>query len=595
MPSSLLHRAAGLAIRPRLRHPAIGLLLLLAAGLPAWDSAAADLRFLRVVPGEAAGEWVATIDAKPSQKEKLALTVDGAPVAAEWIADDPLTARLSAVPAAARWLEIGRAGKKRSVASAVRLASVTAADHAFSGWTVYHIMMGYFANGSVANDGEIRGWRHPNYAGGDLAGVLGKADYLKDLGVDAVWLSPLFASRTSHGYDVINYFRIADAVGVPGDPDASLALFRRLVAELHRRGIRVILDLPLNHASRSYERPEGDPMERGPRTTAARQDAEKLWDSWGAGFGYWDFDHEPTRRFLKEVALHWLVDENVDGLRLDYVRGVPHDFWAELYAEVKQAKPEAFLLGECWIDDQGPDVNAAEIATYYEGVPGVGPQLDSLVDFPLQMILTDVFARGRPAEQLEVWLQKTSGLYGGDFPTVFLDNHDLARFSSWNDNPAHLAAAVGLLASLSSPVVLFYGTETGLTHPGPKPGFTDAGRVPMPWEALDAGRAQRVREALQARRHHPAMTHGARLPLAAGKEHLVMAKVAPEETLLVGVNLASEPIPVELDLGGLPATAFEAVLGASLPQTGGSGEPGDVGKLTWTLPPLATVIVASRP
>lgn len=580
---------------PRRCPRLVGPLLLLAMALYAGDASAAQLRFTRVVPGEAVGEWVATIDARDDRNDKLALTVDGAPVAVEWVSDEPRTARLTGVPAQARWLEIGRVGKTSKVESAVRLAPVTAADQAFSDWTVYHIMMGYFANGSAANDGEIRGWRHPNYAGGDLAGVLDKVDYLEALGVDAVWLSPIFASRTSHGYDVTNYFRIADAVGVPGDAEASLALFRRLVEELHQRGIRVLLDLPLNHASRSYERAEGDPKQRGPRTTAARQEAEKLWDSWGAGFGYWDFDHEATRRFLKEVALHWLVDEGVDGLRLDYARGVPRDFWAELYAEVKKAKPEAFLLGEAWIDAQGPGANAADIATYYEEVPGVGQPFDSLLDFPLQMILTDVFARGRRAEQLEAWLQKTAGLYGGDFPTIFLDNHDLARFSAWNDDPAHLVAAVAFMASLSSPLVLFYGTETGLTHPGPKPGFTDAGRVPMPWRALNENLFRQVSGALHARRRHPAMTHGARLPLVAEQDRLVMAKVAPQETLLVGVNLASEPAAVELDLGGLPASTFEAVLGESLPKAGAGGEDGEAAPLTWTLPPGSTVIVLSHP
>src|SRR5689334_4641728 len=70
----------------------------------------------------------------------------------------------------------------------------------FSDLTIYHIMVDMFANGSPANDGEITGWKHPNYAGGDLQGILAHTQYLQDLGVDAVWLSPIFAARSSHGY-----------------------------------------------------------------------------------------------------------------------------------------------------------------------------------------------------------------------------------------------------------------------------------------------------------------------------------------------------------------------------------------------------------
>ena len=458
----------------------------------------------------------------------------------------------------------------------------------FADWTVYHIMVEMFANGNRGNDGEINGWKHPNYAGGDLQGILEHAGHLQELGVNVVWLSPIFAARTSHGYDVLNYYRIADAVAVPGDPKASLELFRRLVQDLHARGIRVVLDLPLNHASKAYDRKAGDPGQLKPRATAARQEAEKVWESWGGEYRYWDFSHEPTRRFLKDAALYWLREEGVDGLRLDYVRGVPHDFWAELYKEVKQAKPGAWLVGEAWMDAGNAEANAADIATYYEKVDG-SPQFDSLFDFPFQMVLTSVFAKGNPATELEEWLQKTGAIYGPDaLPARFLDNHDMARFLAWTSEPDRLVAAVSFMASLSGPIVLFYGTETGLSHGGPKAGFTDAGRVPMPWGKLDQPLVARIQKVLQLRREHPALTRGGRRPLLADREVLVMAKVAPEETVLVGVNLSGAPRKVELDVAGL----------LGLPSSGGAkpqpllgdapASLSETGRLEWTLPPRGT-------
>lgn len=166
----------------------------------------------------------------------------------------------------------------------------------------------------------------------------------------------------------------------------------------------------------------------------------------------------------------------------------------------------------------------------------------------------------------------------------------MARFMVWTDKPDRLAAAVGFLASLSSPIVLFYGTETGLSHGAPKSGFTDVGRIPMPWGSLDQALMGRVRQALQLRRGHPALTRGGRLPLVADKDVLVMAKVTPEETVLVGVNLSGAPREVEIDLGALlPAGGkLTPLLGEAPAERSGEG-----GRLKWRLPPLATSMLAA--
>lgn len=456
----------------------------------------------------------------------------------------------------------------------------------WAGASVYHVMMGFFRNGTRSNDGEIDGWRHKSYAGGDLQGVLEKADYLAELGVDAVWLSPIFKSETSHGYDVRNYYRIGDAVAVPEDAEASLALYRQVRDALHERGIRLILDVPLNHASKAYERKEGDPKQLKPRATRARQEAEKVWEGWNAGFKYWNFDNEKTRRFLKDVALYWLVEEKADGLRLDYVRGVPHDFWAELYAEVKAAKPDAWLLGECWIDGDGAAGNAEEIARYYAPVEG-RRQFDSLLDFPLQIVATDVFARGAEPALLERWLQYQDALYGpGTLPAHFLDNHDMARFLAWTDEDDRLAAAVTYLATLSRPLILFYGTETGLSGGVAKAGFTDASRVPMPWDSLDEELINRFRKALELRRRHPSLHAGIRLPLATAEGVLVFAKRHADEVALVAVNNTEEPREVRFDAGSLAGEITAAI---------GEEPACQDGRCTWQLGPSSTSVAFSAP
>ncbi|HEV8583147.1 MAG TPA: alpha-amylase family glycosyl hydrolase [Thermoanaerobaculia bacterium] len=553
-------------------------------------SGAEDLRFVSLRPS-GTGEWTATLTGRGAKNPaSLAFWADGQPIAAETAGTDGdrVRLKLKGVPAGVSRIEAG-SGKEKSAAVGVGAEGPEAGP--FDDWILYHIMVEMFANGSTANDREITGWKHPNYAGGDLQGILERAEHIQRLGANAVWLSPIFAARTSHGYDVTNYYKIGSAVGVPGDPAASLDLFHRLVKDLHSRGIRVILDVPLNHASAGYERPAGDPDNLRPRATAARQEAEKLWESWGADYRYWDFDHPPTRQFLKNAALYWLTREDVDGLRLDYVRGVAHDFWAELYTDVKHAKPGAFLVGEAWIDQQGQERNAQDGASYFEKLGGSRQQFDSLFDFAMQMTLTAVFAQGGPAADLETWLQRSEAIYGpGTHPTRFLDNHDLARFMSWTDRPARLTAALGFLASLTGPIAIFCGTEAGLSHVGPKAGFTDAGRIPMPWKELDAGLVSQIGRILQTRREHPVLSRGGRIPLLADRDQLVMAKVTPEETVLVGVNLAGEPKEVSVDVSGLLAgsAALQPLLGES------SASLTPESHLRWKLPALSTVMVAAK-
>jgi len=513
---------------------------------------------------------------------------DGAPAAAsrgaapgEWLVPAPAAAQ-------PRRLVVND-GRRDLLA--VRLVPDDASTGAFNDWTIYHLMLADFANGDASNDrAGLRRWVHSTYSGGDLQGVLARVDYLKALGVNAVWLSPLWASETSHGYDVMNYYRIGDAVSVPRDPQAALQLYRRTVDALHAAGIRVILDLPLNHASGAYERRDGDPKGLKPRVTTAQQEAEKTWDSWNAGFRYWNFADPRTREFLIEVGRHWLTEGQADGFRLDYVRGVPSDFLSEFHSAMKAARPGAFLFGEAWQDAAAAGPNAEDIARYYVPVPGKGPQFDGLLDFPLQITMTEVFARGRgSARDLEHWLQRTEALYApGARPVHFLDNHDLARFLDWTDASGkdRLVAALGFMAALSSPMVIYYGSETGLRGGRAEAGFNDTGRLPMPWNSLDEALTERVRKLLAVRTQTPALTHGARWPLHTDDSVLVMRKSHPSGDVLVAVNLAAAERTVSLPAGLLPGRDREwsPVFGDTAPLAGADGA------VSWALPPHSTSI-----
>jgi cyclomaltodextrinase len=585
--------AAGLAAAAR-RLGGRVLAALATSALLVATAGAAEVRFTRVVP-DGSGWSVEVAGLGKSEAPVFFADAVALPAAATAAAPpaggEGRRFSLHALPAGTRFLGVGTANA-RGPAASVRVAALDPAAVPWAGWTVYHVMVEMFRNAVAGNDGEIRGWRHPNYAGGDLQGVREKLDYVRDLGATAIWLSPVFASRTSHGYDVGNYFAIGDQFAVPEDPVASSALFDALLADAHARGLAIVLDVPLNHAQKAYDKKLGDPKGFSPRATAARQEAEKTWDSWGAGFRYWDFEHPPTRAFLRDVARYWLVERRVDGLRLDYVRGVPSDFWAELRADVDAARPGAYLVGECWKDADGIDGNAVDCAQYYAPVGG-RPQLPSLLDFPLQMALTDAFARGEPAAEVERWLQRTAALYGPDaIPSYFLDNHDMSRFAAWAGDADRLVAAVTFLAALSGPSVVFYGTETGLADGAPKRGFTDASRIPMPWDRLDQALRARVAAALGWRRQLPALGYGARLPLYADRDVVVMAKLGPadasgrRETVLVAGNVGERAREVVVEPGALASPAWRALGAAAAPRIEGE-------RLVWNLPARSTVVAVA--
>jgi cyclomaltodextrinase / maltogenic alpha-amylase / neopullulanase len=547
--------------------------------------AMAEPRFVSVLPGPTTGEWTATLSGASGTP---ALFADGTPLnpAGVTAANGLTTVTLRGLPATVRFLGAADPGQTAPEA-AVLLAT---APEPVNSLAIYHIFVGHFANGDRNNDREgLRGNAHKLYVGGDLQGVLKQIDYIAGLGVTAVWLSPIFTAETDHGYDVMNYFQIGGVRAVPRDPDASLALFRQVRDALQARGIKVILDVPLNHAHSNYDRRKGDPRDFNPKATGAKQTAEKTWEGWGAKFRYWDMDDAGTRAFLTDVALHWLVTEKVDGLRLDYVRGVDKPFWAELYRTVKAAKPDAVLIGEAWDDAAGPAAQAEDIAGYLNPVAGIGPQFDAAFDFSLQTALTDGFAKGASLDRVEKWLQSAEAMWGRTGrSTYFLDNHDVSRFGAWAGDDARVTAAVGFISALSGPISLFYGTETGLAGPAPKRGFNDEARIPMPWDGLNRPMVDMVSSYLKARRDHPVLYRGARLPLLAGPDTLVMAKreSGPGGTTvaLVGVNLGAADQTLTVPLAGLlaPGTILTPLAG------GGPAPLIAGGTLTWTLPARTT-------
>jgi oligo-1,6-glucosidase len=347
---------------------------------------------------------------------------------------------------------------------------------------------------------------------GDLGGVLGKIDYLERLGVDALWLNPIFASpNRDYGYDVADYYAVDPQYGTIEEFDA-------LLEELHRRDMRLVIDLAVNHTSdrhrwflRSLSEPEGPYGDyyiwRPPRNGG-------LPNNWESFFGgpAWSFSPErgeyylhlfsphqpdlnwenPAVRAEVERIIRWWAGRGIDGIRLDVINmiskypGLPDDnrkldplavrgtiFFEngprlhEYLAEIRHAAAtprEPFLLGEC------PGSGLEEVLSLSGYERG---ELDAV--FQMELMEIDHGEGGKwdvrpwqPEELASVVERWQRNLRGRAWPANFLGNHDQPRSVSRFGDPEHRRESATMLAtlllSLTGTPFIYYGEEIGMLN-----------------------------------------------------------------------------------------------------------------------------------
>jgi glycosidase len=303
---------------------------------------------------------------------------------------------------------------------------------------IYHVFLDRFF------PGKGREWEHPGdlsgFFGGTLLGVIQKLDYIQDLGFNALWLSPVFASPTHHGYDATDYYTVEPRLGTNED-------MLELIADAHKREMRIILDFVANHWSNLH-----------PTFQAAQKDKNcefidwYTWKKWPDEYKtYFDVKSmpelnlrpgSPARAYLLECAQYWLK-KGVDGYRLDYAYGPPYDFWVDFRKACRQVNPNCFLFGEV--------VHTANKQKSYAGV------FDGIIDFHLARALRETFAQNSwSLAEFEAFLSAHESYFGDTLLRVsILDNHDMNRFLflAGNDT-SKLKVAALVLMTLSQPVIL---------------------------------------------------------------------------------------------------------------------------------------------
>lgn len=402
---------------------------------------------------------------------------------------------------------------------------------------VYHIFVDRFYPGAG------RAWDTPpdpsGFYGGTLRGILEKLDYLSALGVNALYLSPIFASPSHHGYDVTDLFAIEPRLGTRED-------FRALLDAAHAAGMRVILDFVPNHISHQH-----------PIFVSAQSDPNSPYRDWFT-FTQWPDEYETffgvkelpqvnllhpqARAFMLDAARYWL-EFGVDGYRLDYAIGPTPDFWADFRRVTRATKPDCWTFGEI-VDP--PDAQLA----FFGG-------LDGSLDFILLEALRQTFAFGRwDAVRFASFLERHEAYFPPDFSRpAFLDNHDMNRFLwACEGNVDRLKLAALCQFTLSGPPLIYYGTEVGLfqvrdVRQG-NLGFPHEARLPMLWdEAQDAELLAFYRALIGLRRASFALRRGTRRTLYVTTDTLVYERSGAGETLITALNLAAEARTIPLPAG----------------------------------------------
>jgi glycosidase len=372
-----------------------------------------------------------------------------------------------------------------------------------------------WAHGSTFYEIFVRSFADSDGDGiGDLRGLTSKLDYLNDgdpatttdLGIEAIWLMPIFASPSYHGYDTTDYFSINPQYGTEAD-------FKAFITAAHARGIRVILDLVINHTSNRHpwfvesssspHAPKHDwyvwraddpgwrqPWGGGPTWHA--MNGAYYYGVFGGGMPDLNFENPSVREQVKAIASFWL-ERGVDGFRLDAARHLiedgpgdqqtntpgTHAFWKEFAAYVRSVAPEAVLVGENW-------TSSDQIAQYYGSTDSLatGDELTMSFDFPLAgSIVRGV--RSGDAAPIIATLADIARLYpAGVLDATFLTNHDMPRVATeLGSDPARLRTAAAILLTLPGSPYLYYGEEIGLAGGKPDPNI----RTPMPWNDHEAG------------------------------------------------------------------------------------------------------------
>lgn len=366
---------------------------------------------------------------------------------------------------------------------------------------------------------------------GNLRGIIEHLDYIKDLGIDVVYLTPIFKSNSCHKYDTIDYYQVDPLFGTTED-------LKELVQKSHERGMKVVLDAVYNHSGREFFAFQ-DILEKGEKSKYLDWyfiDELPPRGEWGEipnfkCFGYYggmpklNLKNPEVEKYITDVACYWIKECDIDGWRLDVGDEISHFFWKNFRKAIKAVKKDMLIIGEIW---------------HYAGDFLEGDEWDTVMNYPFYLNLIDLLAD----EKINVsqFVQNLGYLKGRlnkkCYPLMWnlIDSHDTARFLHLchdNKKKQHLAAAFQLL--LPGMPMVYYGDEYAM------PGANDPDcRRGMYWdeEYQDKEMYNWYKKLMQVRKTHACIVEGEMIETIANDDEdtIVMIRKNGEETIAMLFN-----------------------------------------------------------
>lgn len=299
------------------------------------------------------------------------------------------------------------------------------------------------------------------FAGGDIRGIINKLDYIKNLGCNTIYLTPIFESISNHKYDISDYYKVDSHFGSNDD-------LKELVDTAHSKGIRIVLDAVFNHCSDRMMQFQ-DVLEKGKSSRYFQwfvikgdsvSDERDNYETFAA-CNYMpklNTSNDEVQEFLLEIGEYYIKEYDIDGWRLDVSDEISHYFWRKFRERVKRAKKEAVIIGENWHDANS---NLR------------GDQYDSIMNYAFTKLCLDYFATECKNAEQSAW--KLNELLMRNTAPVntmmlnLLDSHDTHRFfKEVGKDRFKMKAALSLLFMFTGAPCIFYGTEI-LTEGGYDP------------------------------------------------------------------------------------------------------------------------------
>ncbi len=467
---------------------------------------------------------------------------------------------------------------------------------------IYLIMPDRFANGDTSNDdpavsrGLFDRKNSHSYHGGDLQGIINHLPYFKELGVTALWLTPIYNNNNHvgadpfhpgklisdyHGYGAVDYYGVDEHFG-------DLKLLRALVDDAHRMGIKVIQDQVANHVGPAHPWVTDPPTATWFNGTPAHHLTEtfNLWNLINPHasdelirpvLNGWFVDSLPdmnqgdpeVAKYEIQNALWWIGVAGFDGIRQDTLPYVPRPFWAEWSAALKRQYPVLQVVGE--VLDSNPAITSFFQAGTRD-LQGVDTGIDTVFDYPVYFSIREAFTHERKLESL-IKMMANDRLYPkpAKLVTIFGD-HDVSRFMNEPGATVEsLKLALTFVLTARGTPVIYYGDEIGMPggedpdnrrdFPGgwvddSRNAFNAGGRTPQESAVFDF-----VRKLTALRARLEPLRRGEMMSLAEAAQTWVYARHDKAATVIVALNDSDKPADITVHLARTEKT-FRSSLGA---------------------------------